>query len=275
MISSSARWSVSFRRIAVTYFVVILVSGTQFLSGAALAKQPSPRWEITARPYLWLGAAKATADTSMLDPSTQDSTTQISLSTPKLIEGIKIGGMSAIDARRAGLIFILDGAYGQFELSGSALNPTFSETTLELNGLLFNVLGGHTIVAAERYNIHALAGARIFRTEFTLRIPAIQSQPAITLPIVQDTFIDPVVGSISTFQLTERIAVTVYGDIGGFGVSSDLTWQVYGSVGYLFSESVSIDAGYRRLKWVVDELESDVLRDLQASGPVIGLTWRF
>ncbi|RYD82022.1 MAG: hypothetical protein EOP84_10095 [Verrucomicrobiaceae bacterium] len=58
---------------------------------------------------------------------------------------------------------------------------------------------------------------------------------------------DPYIGLRGRYQISPAFYLTARGDIGGFGIGSDLTWQAYGAVGCQLSRSVFAEAGYRYL----------------------------
>ncbi len=62
-------------------------------------------------------------------------------------------------------------------------------------------------------------------------------------------------------------------DIGGFGVGSDLTWSILGTVNYILTDNWSVSAGYKHLS--VDYDGDGYVFDVDLSGPVLGLTYRF
>jgi opacity protein-like surface antigen len=56
-------------------------------------------------------------------------------------------------------------------------------------------------------------------------------------------------------------------------VSSDLTWQVYGGVGYAFTDWFDARVGYR---YLVDDYESEgFVLDVSVQGFLVGLAFRF
>ena len=61
----------------------------------------------------------------------------------------------------------------------------------------------------------------------------------------------------------------LYGDIGGFGVSSDLTWQLTAAAGYACTERCSMLLGYRYLDY--DYESDDFSFDAVESGLVLGV----
>jgi hypothetical protein len=58
---------------------------------------------------------------------------------------------------------------------------------------------------------------------------------------------DPYIGLRGRYQISPAFYLTARGDIGGFGIGSDLTWQAYGALGCQLSRSVFAEAGYRYL----------------------------
>jgi len=91
------------------------------------------------------------------------------------------------------------------------------------------------------------------------------------------SWVDPLVGVHVTAPLAERWWLGVHGDVGGFGVGSDLTWQAYANVGYRASDLVSIIVGYRAID--IDYREgsgNDVFRyDVLTAGPQVGIAFSF
>jgi hypothetical protein len=90
---------------------------------------------------------------------------------------------------------------------------------------------------------------------------------------------DPVVGVVLRTPGDHRFHAALIGDIGGFGVGSDFTWQVFPSVGFDITKNkkVSLEAGWRFLAVDyktgegADRFEYDVLYQ----GPAVGLAFRF
>jgi len=58
---------------------------------------------------------------------------------------------------------------------------------------------------------------------------------------------DPYVGLRGRLNLNKAFYLTGRGDIGGFDVGSELTWQVYGAVGCQLTRNIYAEAGYRCL----------------------------
>jgi hypothetical protein len=88
---------------------------------------------------------------------------------------------------------------------------------------------------------------------------------------------DPIVGAKMSLPLGKQFSVNLHGDIGGFGVGSDLTWQAFPYLGWQFAKWGSIQAGYRFLS--MDYETGSGLRrfsyDVLYRGPQLGLTFHF
>ena len=87
------------------------------------------------------------------------------------------------------------------------------------------------------------------------------------------TWIDPVIGLRYQRSLSESFFFRAVSDIGGFGVSSDLTWQAFGGLGWRFSDSGNALIGYRALG--TDYEDGAFEYDVTAHGPVLGVEFTF
>lgn len=94
------------------------------------------------------------------------------------------------------------------------------------------------------------------------------------------SWVDPIVGAKLVLPLAERWRFEVNGDIGGFGVESDLTWSgtaVFGLDFDLFGLPATVLAGYRAIGWDYSEGgdNNDFIYDIIQHGPILGLSVRF
>jgi len=84
-----------------------------------------------------------------------------------------------------------------------------------------------------------------------------------------EQWVDPYVGLRGHVDLTESVFAVFRGDIGGFGVGSDLTWQAFAGVGCRVSDRVFVEAGYRYMD--VDYRQGGFSYDMVTSGGGGGL----
>lgn len=105
---------------------------------------------------------------------------------------------------------------------------------------------------------------------------AINKQLVSGLPVsasADKDWVDPIVGLRAQWNFHEKWFLAAKSDIGGFGVSSDLTWTVQGSVGYAFSERISAELGYRHMD--TDYEDGAFTYDVAETGIYTGLNIRF
>lgn len=105
-------------------------------------------------------------------------------------------------------------------------------------------------VAAARADARATAERRLNRAEDRLagtiekgiadRIPARPVSASLS-------WVDPFVGFQGRYEINDKLFVVCRGDIGGFGVGSELTWNLYGAVGTSLSDTTTMEIGYRYL----------------------------
>jgi hypothetical protein len=69
----------------------------------------------------------------------------------------------------------------------------------------------------------------------------------------------------------------VYTEIGGFGVGSTFTWQVFPTLGFSLSKRASLELGYRWLDIDHETGENTTLfkYDVLTQGPIVGFAFRF
>ena len=94
-------------------------------------------------------------------------------------------------------------------------------------------------------------------------------------------WVDPIVGVRTIWQLTPKWSVTAFGDIGGFGLGSDLTWQTAGLMGYRFGlfgdDNARFLAGYRALyqEYKSGSGNNEFKWDMTLHGPTLGMAIDF
>jgi hypothetical protein len=88
---------------------------------------------------------------------------------------------------------------------------------------------------------------------------------------------DPIVGANLRLPFAKKLSFNVRGDIGGFGIGSDLTWQAFPYLSWQVTKWGSLQAGYR---WVYVDYEtgsgtSRFRYDVLTQGPQLGFTLHF
>jgi hypothetical protein len=135
----------------------------------------------------------------------------------------------------------------------------------ELRASVDASLEGKVDIARERLDKAKRNLKNAINRELNERLPANAS--------VDKNWADPIVGVRTQWPLGDHFFLAAQGDVGGFGVSSDMAWRAQATVGCQFNESVSAELGYRYLH--TDYSDGAFTYDMTQSGIFTGLNFRF
>ncbi|MBL9136147.1 MAG: hypothetical protein JNK85_09780 [Verrucomicrobiales bacterium] len=124
-------------------------------------------------------------------------------------------------------------------------------------------------------NFEVLAGVRYNNLSGEIHGPGYLPTPRFHTG-TQDWW-DPIIGANLHFPFAKKFSFDFRGDVGGFGVGSDLTWQAFPFLTWQISHSFSTHLGYRL---VLTDYETGSGRDrfrydMLSHGPQVGATFRF
>jgi hypothetical protein len=237
---------------------------------ADTAAPPGDRWTVTVAPYLWaasmdghaaVGGIKADVDVPFSD----------------LLKDLSGGLMLAVDVQKDRFGIGVNGLFARVS-SDTDVGPIEIDTTSDTGQLAiapyYNVLEWQYGVSSSgrplRLVVAPEAGFRYtyLRTELEIRRGRTFDS--------SESWVDPLVGSRIGLDLTDHWTIAGEANVGGFGVGSDLAWNVQGFVGYrtsLFGVPTTLAAGYRALHQDYDH--NDFEWDVTMHGPVLGAALRF
>jgi hypothetical protein len=91
------------------------------------------------------------------------------------------------------------------------------------------------------------------------------------------TWFDPVLITRLTTDINGKWLFQFRGDVGGFGVGSDFTWQLQAYAGYRFTKVFQLTAGYRILGIDYDKGtdKERFIYNVDTFGPVVRLGFNF
>jgi hypothetical protein len=211
--------------------------------------------------------------------------------------------MGYVEARNGRWGIYGDIVWGKFDFSGDAVrqrNPIANlnvsaraktgldyEITMAESGLTYEVARWAGNGSATGLDL--IGGARYWNQELDLSLAVDASVDLGNLGLKRSgslavarsgtlDWVDPFVGLRVRHVLSPGKELQFLGDIGGFGVGSDLTWQLFAGYGFEFwQSSLHGVIGYRAL--AVDYSQDDRgfknNLDLILHGPVIGLSFRW
>lgn len=241
-------------------WVVAAASLALLLGPQAAAQSGSDGWQFMVAPYL-MGAG--------LDGSVTLAAFESDVDVPfdQIIDNLDMAFMGHFDMRNERWILSSDIFYVDL---GNDKDVAPGTVTAGLKETLFEVAGGLRVTPA----FTVLAGARWVDLSTDLRYQG---------PVVDDradasaSWVDPFVGAHLFVPLAERWQLGVHGDIGGFGVGSELAWQVYADVGWKASDLMTILLGYRAIAMDYEQGSGRdyVNYDLTIAGPQLGAAFTF
>ena len=130
-------------------------------------------------------------------------------------------------------------------------------------------------VAAAKAGVSSRVDAAVARAEKRLA-KAIERRLHDALPAEvsgRKDWVDPFVGVRGRYQLSRQFYVAGKADIGGFGVSSELVWQVYGGVGWQMSKRTALELGYKY--FAIDYSDGGFTYDVANSGVMTAFSIKF
>jgi hypothetical protein len=225
---------------------------------------PENGWHFSVTPYLWFAGAHGSIGALNHDISFHASPSD-------LLSHFDIGLMGGAEA-----------SYKHFVLSGDILwirlsddkalaFPGLGTTTfanVHATQFLWTSKIGYRLVNREKFKIDATTGIRYWHLGSKLGF-----NPS-TLGLNfngSQNWVDPLVGGQIQTALGRKAELTVLGDVGGWGVGSQLDYQIVGLLGFKIHRAVTLQLGYRYLD--VNYRNNGFLYDAATSGAVIGFTF--
>jgi hypothetical protein len=94
---------------------------------------------------------------------------------------------------------------------------------------------------------------------------------------ITQTWVDPILIARIKSDPSKKFIYQFRGDIGGFGIGSDLAWQIQAYAGYRFSKLFQLTGGYRVISadYNKGSGEERFLYDVNTFGPVVRLGFNF
>jgi hypothetical protein len=223
-------------------------------------------WEYTVAPYIWgAGLSGEVGTLPPLPPGTVD------LSFGDIWENLEFAGMIAGSARNGRWAISGDFQYIQLGARFDTPGPLFDGGQLRASTTIFTLLGEYELTGRDDAALWIGGGARYWNvnTELQLRSGLLASR---TLDH-DDSWLDPILGLRGNAALTDRVFVTGWAYAGGFGAGSESMSDLFGGVGWKFTETTSGILGYRYL--AVDRNDDGFVFDVEQRGPMAGVAFRF
>ncbi len=184
----------------------------------------------------------------------------IDVSFEDILENPELGGMGSVRATRGNWAFTTEVIYMALGGSRGPVSADVDQWTVEPSA---------TFLVSERFE--TIVGARYNNLSTEIRGP-FGRDPSGTVD-----WWDPIIGARMILPMGDEWSFNLRGDIGGFGIGSELTWQVFPWLSWQFGARASMQVGYRWISVDYDEGSGldEFVYDVVTQGVQAGVTFRF
>ena len=265
--------------------LILCVSNVTARSADIAAAPDTNAWRFTLAPYVW--GVGLSGDVGILGRGPVD----VDIPFSDILENLDFAAMGVMEAHNGTWGVLVDLNYTSLSadkrrsrtLEKDVLNQNVTFTgevsaSADVKEFFGTVMGQYRALDSDQMTLDLMAGARYWHVDNDIqaRVRLSASGPGPLDPVLSKQFsgsdgaswVDPMVGIKSRIDTTTPLYVTGWGMIGGFGVGSDLNWDVMGGVGYEWTEKFSTVLGYRALG--VDYDNDGFVYDVIQQGVVFG-----
>lgn len=218
-------------------------------------------WQVVLSPYLWFPGVHGTVGALGHDAS-------IHASPGDLLSHFRFGLMAMVEARYKRLVLPLDIVWVRLEDDKALPAPGLGAITANVKASEFILTPkvGYRVLDKNRVKADGLAGFRYWHLGQNLQF----SPSLLGLNFSgSQNWVDPLVGGRIQGIITPKLDTTIAGDVGGWGVGSQLDYQVVGLLGYKIKPKWTLQAGYRYLDV---NYRSRTVFDVATSGVLFGVS---
>ena len=220
------------------------------------------QWHIGLTPYLWFPGMHGTTGVRGFD-------TRVRASAGDLLSHFNIGLMITTEVRKNRFVLPVDLMW--VRLSDDKALPVnevgINSISFRAGQLFLTPMGGYRVVDKEKLKVDGLAGLRYWHLG-----QKIEFSPTILNGVsASQNWVDALGGARFLLLLTPKLSMSIIGDAGGGGASSD--YEVAGLLGLKLKKNIDLKVGWRYLD--VDYLNSSnqYLYDVASSGFIVGVTF--
>ena len=236
------------------------------VESSAPAPTPENPWSFTLTPYGWMTSIDGTI-------SAGDRSADVDIAFKDVLKHLDMTMMMTAELRYNRWSFTGDLVYAR--LHDDIAPPAgilFSSTHEVLKETIGTFELGYRVVDSKTTFLDLFAGARVYNFYSQIRLIPNLGNPGVNNSGTQ-TWADPIFGLRGRYFVSRAVFLNFYGDIGGFGAGSDLSWQVLGGVGVQAARWCDVQLGYRALGFEYGS--GNGKQEITTHGPIIGATIRF
>ncbi|MFZ9936010.1 MAG: outer membrane protein [Luteolibacter sp.] len=220
-------------------------------------------WRVSTSMYVWTTRLDG-------DMTFKGKTVPVDVPFDKIFDNLKFTFMGLVEVGKGRWSFMSDLFYARLEPSVSTARADFDS---QIEQFIGNFAVFYNVVETPTTRFDAYGGARVNWMETDVKVRGKVLGFVNFDESADKTWIDPIVGFRVHHDFNDKWFVRALADIGGFGVSSDLTWQAMASLGYRITDHASVGLGYRAID--TDYTSGGTTYDVTSHGLLLGLEYRF
>jgi hypothetical protein len=225
--------------------------------------QAADTWQNEIAIYGWLAGIDGTTKF----PAGSGPDTSVDAS--EILDNLNMIFMGGYEGKYGKWSIITDLIY--MDIGGSADKPLLlgaKSVDLDIKSWIVNAGVGYELVQSDRGTLSVVGGVRYLGLDVDVNLGIMDN--SLVERSGSDGMVDGIIGMRGYLSLSDKWYLPYYADIGAG--SSELTWQLFGGVGYRFGWG-DIRLGYRYLSYDLDDHK--VMEDLKLSGPLLGVGFKF
>jgi len=226
----------------------------------------SSDWKFTVAVYGWAAGLNGDVGVFGLPPK------HVDLPFTDIVQDLNGAVMGLAEAHNGRFMIGADVTYTNVQ---STVKTPFDRVAPKIDitntALMLTGLAGYAVIDDGAIHLDAVAGGRYWNVnnDFDVKGGVLGGRSKSD----GASWFDPLVGAKMRIDLSPKFYTTGWAMIGGFGVGSDLMWDLMGGAGYQFNDTFSMFAGYRAVS--VDYSNDGFVYDVVEQGPVLAGVFQF
>ena len=227
--------------------------------------QQAGGWVVESTPYVWTAGLDG-------EVGIRGRTASIDLGFTELLERLDGALFLPVEMRKGRWGTAIEVILVKISNQTGTPGPVFDQVEASADQTVLEISPRYRVAERRPVAVDVLSGGRLWHLSSRLTFTA--RDRADILVEAAERWIDPFIGARVIADLGRRWSVIARGDFGGFGVGSELTWNLLGAIGYLINDRVVLRAGYRHLAVDFRDEQDGFTFDVATSGWMLGVSIR-
>lgn len=246
----------------------VLISEKAISQDAGVIKSTKREWKFLVEPYLMFPNMSGTVGLADLPDATVDAGTN------DIFGHLKMGFMLNAEASNGKWTFGSDLLYMELA-QGAEPRNLISSGEITAKQLGWEVSGLYGVTPWLDLGVGGMLNS--INSGVNLNVKVIGGGTTPKSKSMTETWFDPMLIARIKSKSGEKFIYQFRGEIGGFGIGSDLAWQMQAYAGYQFSKLFQITGGYRiiSLDYENGSGQNRFMYNIDTSGPVVRFGFNF